>query len=305
MPEGVEVKIQAKELNERLSGRKLVEINILGGKYKESTQKEYSIFRKRLKALKSDMSNLNDSEQVKIDWVRNKGKYIYMQISIESENKKGVKFIGNHLGMTGNWRNNPTQHTLIEIIVQKNGRVDKVYLDDYRQLSKFGIFSAFEMKKNLNKLGMDILNEKFTLPVFEKILVSYSKSKRNIAVILADQSIISGIGNYLRADILYEAKINPLSKMMYLDENDIKTLYKSIIKVCKESLSKKGTVIKTYRHIDGSSISPPGKYNTLVYGKKTDPNGNKIEKIQIQNRTIYWVPSVQKLKRLISIKNGT
>lgn len=46
-----------------------------------------------------------------------------------------------------------------------------------------------------------------------------------------DQKTISGIGNYLRADCLWLAKISPHRLVKSMDDNEIKELYHSIQKL--------------------------------------------------------------------------
>ena len=62
-----------------------------------------------------------------------------------------------------------------------------------------------------------------------------------------DQSIISGVGNYLRSEILWVAKISPYRKVLSDDKNEkilspyeLKKLYCSLIKIiwCYYDLSK-------------------------------------------------------------------
>jgi formamidopyrimidine-DNA glycosylase len=44
---------------------------------------------------------------------------------------------------------------------------------------------------------------------------------------LLDQKVISGICNYLRADILYLSKINPFRKVKDITEKELKIIFKN------------------------------------------------------------------------------
>ena len=50
-----------------------------------------------------------------------------------------------------------------------------------------------------------------------------------ICEILLNQKIVAGSGNYLRADALYLAKINPFLKPKDILDEDLKNLYNCII----------------------------------------------------------------------------
>ena len=143
-----------------------------------------------------------------------------------------------------------------------------------------------ELVVKLCELGMDIFSEKFTEDKFIKIISDYKN--KMVGLLLIDQHIISGIGNYLRADILYDAKIHPNTKINELSKDELKILYSSIKKITNKSYEQNGTNVETY-------IS--GDYDPLVYGKKFDLYGNKVEKLLISGRSIYYVPKIQKLKK--------
>ena len=61
----------------------------------------------------------------------------------------------------------------------------------------------------LKKLGIDILDSKTDYNIIFKTLISKKCYKRKAATIMLDQSSFGGLGNYLRSEILYNAKIHP------------------------------------------------------------------------------------------------
>jgi formamidopyrimidine-DNA glycosylase len=286
MPEGPEVKRHVLALNALLSGTNLVKVKLLGGPYIHS--EKHSVLRQRVSSLNKTISDLKNGN-IKIEKVKNKGKQIYIQIRLISKDKNGVKFISTHLGMTGCWKKTKSKHSLIEIRYEKNGKIDSIFLDDYRRFSAFEILSVKEMREKILSIGPDVLGENFKYPVFIKAFKPYSNSKRLIADILSDQSIISGIGNYLRSEILYVAKISPTRMISTLDAEELRMLYKAIKYVIKSAYSKGG--ISKY---DEEDIPLHGHYEPIVYEKELDPNGEEVKTVRIQNRTVYWVPSAQK-----------
>jgi len=52
----------------------------------------------------------------------------------------------------------------------------------------------------LHTLGPDIMGKEFKLCVFNKLIKQYSN--RNITSFLMDQEVISGCGNYIKAEVL-------------------------------------------------------------------------------------------------------
>jgi formamidopyrimidine-DNA glycosylase len=75
------------------------------------------------------------------------------------------------------------------------------------------------------------LNDSITFDTFYSRLNKKPKSK--IAVALLDQNLISGIGNYLRCDILWYAKINGDTRIGELTTSQKTDLYNASRNICR------------------------------------------------------------------------
>src|SRR5690606_16237701 len=100
----------------------------------------------------------------------------------------------------------------------------KLYFNDVRNFGNMEITNNIEILNNkLNSLAPDFLKEDFTNNEFHQMIVSYvhvnnklsqARMNKEIVKVLMDQnSIGSGIGNYLVAEILFKAKISPYTKL--------------------------------------------------------------------------------------------
>jgi formamidopyrimidine-DNA glycosylase len=135
--------------------------------------------------------------------------------------------------------------------------------------------------KELNKLAPDI--ESVTLKTFLEQVDKKLKTDGLIEDAIIDQHrFVSGIGNYLKSEILYHAKISPLRSVHSLSIADWKELFKSAKKVIK----------RIFKNVNDEHAY----MNTMkVYQKEVDPLGNKIQKHKTkEGRTTFWVPSIQK-----------
>ena len=90
-----------------------------------------------------------------------------------------------------------------------------------------------------------------------------------------NQSYLSGIGNYLKSEILYQSKISPYRKLESLNENDIEILYKNIIKISNDSLKAGGATIRNYSNINDEK----GNYvfSFKVYQQKKTQMGLRLK----------------------------
>ena len=94
---------------------------------------------------------------------------------------------------------------------------------------------------------------------------------------MMDQTQLSGIGNYLKAEILYDVGLSPLNIIENIPLQYIKKLYNSSIKLINRSYNSR-------------------LFKFKVYGNKFDPFYNKVSRIKTPDgRNTYYVPQIQKL----------
>ncbi|KAI5922853.1 putative formamidopyrimidine-DNA glycosylase [Camillea tinctor] len=111
-----------------------------------------------------------------------------------------------------------------------------------------------------------------------------------IKALLLDQATISGVGNWVGDEIMYQAKLHPEQYCDDFGDADISTLYKAICYVCDTAVEKLG---------DSEQFPTDWLFNhRWGKGKKdsatTLPSGEKITFVTVGGRTSCIVPSVQK-----------
>jgi formamidopyrimidine-DNA glycosylase len=209
--------------------------------------------------------------------------------------------IANELIMTGHWSLKPTKYTKLSFCYTKNGSTHSLYFNSIRNFSKtIVLFTDTDKHIYFSKLGPDILKNNISkedwVNRFRKMTIKRKGSKPYlICDALLDQSIFSGIGNYLRADIMYDAGICPYKPCQELTDQEYEKLRISAHKLIRRSYESNGFTIQNYHDVDGS----PGKYRSLVYNQKKCPKGHEVVKerflsSKFPKRTVHWVPKVQK-----------
>ncbi|KAI1354656.1 formamidopyrimidine-DNA glycosylase [Xylaria sp. FL0043] len=111
-----------------------------------------------------------------------------------------------------------------------------------------------------------------------------------IKALLLDQAMISGIGNWVGDEIMYQAELHPEQYSDDFSDAEIARLYKAICYVCDTAVEKLG---------DSDQFPEDWLFNhRWSKGKKdaakTLPNGDKITFITVGGRTSCVVPSKQK-----------
>jgi endonuclease VIII len=90
------------------------------------------------------------------------------------------------------------------------------------------------------KLGPEVLSEQVSAAHIAQRLAAFPR--RVIADALLDQHVLAGLGNYLRADILLVAKINPLRKISSLTQQELLRIAKACKTLTQRSVKRLGVV---------------------------------------------------------------
>ena len=199
-------------------------------------------------------------------------------------------------GMSGQWGTSQTKHSSFEVKYNQHGqRYFEAFGLWFNDIRHFGTLKFVRgenrHKRKLNTLGPCVLTGAVTPEIFaEKIL---NKPNRTIAEALLDQSAISGIGNYMRAEALFRAGISPWRSVTEITTDEYVTLCKSVLSVAQESYKSQGATISTYRNVDGAKGTT--QFSFQVYSRKSCPKGHEIIKEETpEGRTSHWCKHCQK-----------
>jgi len=272
MPEGVEVSLFSRSLNQFLQHKTITKVEVLSGRYTKKPIEGLSHFKTQLPLI--------------VDTVGNKGKFIY----ITFKNHDVVMF--NTLGMTGGWSSIPNQnkHDRVQFkVIDETERTEYLYFRDIRNFGTMHFKNRVDLNKKLRVIGHDIVQDSLSYHDFYNILLKHSNM--NICELLMRQDIFSGVGNYIKAEALWFANIHPDAKPKNLSYDDSCLLYDGLRDVINRSFEAGGATIKDYFRFNNWE-------RTIdffqVYGKRRDPDGLEIVKSDtLDGRTTHWVPSRQ------------
>ncbi|KAL2982541.1 hypothetical protein AAZX31_13G347700 [Glycine max] len=161
---------------------------------------------------------------------------------------------------------------------------------DKRRFAKVRLLKDPTSVPPISELGPDALFEPMTL---EKFTESLHKKKTEIKALLLDQSFISGIGNWVADEVLYQARIHPRQVASSLSNESCSNLSKCI----KE-------VIHLAVEVDADCSRFPLEWLFhFRWGKKPGKiSGKKIDFITAGGRTTAYVPELQKLSGSLDVK---
>lgn len=296
MPEGPEASFLANYIDTRFKNKKLTHFNIIKGRYiNHGPPKNTNDFIKDL--------------PLKCLGVNKKGKVIvfYFEKGWYLISKLGMSGWWYCLGDEPDWKPNS-----VNVVLQfgQIGHKDLIF-SDFRNYGTITITQDNNLlNQELQKLAPDILDKTTTLKIYKirlhEILSKTSLQKHLIEDLLVNQQqLLSGIGNYLKAEILYEARVSPLRQVGDITTNEWTKIFivakKKATEMFKILTSIPTTTSKTTNTTKTSKTSEKymkyTKYmNAMkVYHCKHDPLGNPVVTHTTKTgRTTWWVPNLQK-----------
>lgn len=142
------------------------------------------------------------------------------------------------------------------------------------------------------------------LPSIDEFMAVLEKSARPIKALLLDQTasggVVSGIGNWLADEVLYQSRIHPESKCYALSSKDVFELRRCI-----------QYVLETACQLDSDLDQMPDdwlvhyRWSKRLREPQKMPDGNVIRFLTVGGRTSAVVPSRQRLVRVQTAAAGS
>jgi|TARA_B110000240_G_scaffold68281_1_gene77772 endonuclease-8 len=149
----------------------------------------------------------------------------------------------------------------------------------------------------LAKLGPDILSEELTWRQVASLLSSLKFRNRGVGAFYLDQGFVAGIGNYLRSEILFFAKVNPWAKPNQLSTKELNQLARATLDVSRRSYKTKGVTNEASRVTQLKKLGQTrSQFRHAVFGRESQACydcGSDIIKDSVASRRLYWCPACQ------------
>lgn len=265
MPELPEVETFRKKLSSALKGKTIRNVHVHPDKI-VFAKKSPTLIKKAF--LGSKIKNCN-----------RKGKYIWFELN----HKPWPVF---HLGMSGSYAisNELPDKKLksVKLVLEMQDGTFMIFKDP-RRFGRIFILDNPLAEKPLSHLGPDVLNE---LPSPKEIYSLLSPRRAPIKALLLDQSLLSGIGNWMADEILFQSGINPSRPAHDITIAEYKKLHSKISSVTKFAVKSNADYDKY----------PKTWLFHLRWGKKAGKisSGEVIKHSVVGGRSTAWVPAKQK-----------
>ena len=284
MPEGPEVRKYADALDAALTGRAIVSL--------EARTKD---------ARKWLHENEPRLKGRRVKRVVSHGKHLLGYIA-------GDFFFHSHLMMWGRWQTFGTgelperdRRERARIVVEGGAAI--LFSAPIFNVGKGDPYQQIEI---LATLGPDALPYRGPFKRAEFLCRLHEHEDETIGATLLNQRIVAGLGNYLRAEVLFACKLNPWRSVGDLTQRNLSCLSKTIPQLARDAYERSATAPEEDRKRmagDPSLVYVPGReYGTrhLVFRRTNLPCLRCGEKIrQLRQRTIQMQEDEEERTRIV------
>jgi endonuclease-8 len=154
------------------------------------------------------------------------------------------------------------------------------------------VWNEAQWLKLMARLGPDPLNKDNPARLVERL----AARRTPIGTLLMDQSVISGVGNIYRAEVLFRAGISPFRAGCALSELEVRALWKDISTLMPHGMVDRRIVTTRPKDRGRPRGQVQDKDAHYVYRRTGQPCrvcGSKIETQVMAGRNLFWCPVCQ------------
>ncbi len=149
----------------------------------------------------------------------------------------------------------------------------------------------------LRRLGPDVLDEQLAWREIAQRLASTEFSRRAVGGLYLNQQFLAGIGNYMRSEILFAAKLWPWTQPQHLSRKQLGQLARLTLKISQQAYATSGVTntAARVRRLQKAGVRRED-YRFMVFGRDGLPCylcATPISRDAISSRRLYYCPTCQ------------
>lgn len=211
------------------------------------------------------------------------GKYLFVRFS-------GSNILHVHLGLIGKFRNKgieaPEPTDTVRLRLRNDGGCW-----DLTGPTRCELLTPHEQRLITAKIGADPLRRR---PDVAAARVRFARTTKPVGAVLLDQTVISGLGNIYRAEILFLCGIHPMRPGREISDQEFDAIWEHSVRLLRVGV-RTGRIITTDPTEIGRSISRMKAGDALyVYHREHCRRcGTEIDTVLLGGRPIQFCPTCQ------------
>jgi formamidopyrimidine-DNA glycosylase len=143
------------------------------------------------------------------------------------------------------------------------------------------------------RLGVDVLDDALDTAQLADLL---GRRRGQLKTVLADQSLIAGVGNAYSDEILHAARLSPFRQAAALNGDEVARLHAALRSVMTDAVARA-------RGVDIADLKPDKKQHLTVHGRTGEPCpvcGDAIREVSLSTRSFQYCPTCQTGGRVLA-----
>jgi len=209
----------------------------------------------------------------------------------------GERFVHVHLGLIG--KLDVVENTGQEAIGQVRLRVaNAAWLADLRGATACDLWTREQVEACVARLGPDPLRADADP---ERVWARVHKSHRPIGALLMDQTVLAGVGNVYRAELLFRHRVDPMRPGSTLRRRQWDEMWADLVDLMADGLVKNRIDTVRLEHTPEAMGRPPRVDDhggeVYVYRRQGQPChvcGTTVRTKVLEGRNLFWCPKCQR-----------
>lgn len=204
----------------------------------------------------------------------------------------GGEIVHIHLGLYGTFRE--ARVPMAPAVGQVRMRmIGTEYGTDLRGPTACDLIDDFQASAILDRLGPDPLRSDADPALAWARIV---KSRKAIGALLMDQSVLAGVGNVYRAELLFRHGIDPYRPGRDIGEDEFMAAWTDLVELMKVGVRRGRIIVIRPEDDHGDPAYGPKRPRTYVYRRTGEPCrlcGTAVRTAEMEGRNLFWCPGCQ------------
>jgi formamidopyrimidine-DNA glycosylase len=162
-----------------------------------------------------------------------------------------------------------------------------------KRLSLYVVRDPASDVPGIARLGVDVLDGALDRPRLAELL---GQRRGQLKTVLADQSLIAGVGNAYSDEVLHAARLSPFRPAAALTDDEVGRLHVALRSVMADAVERAAAV-------DIGDLKPDKKQHLQVHGRAGQPCpncGDTIREVSLSTRSFQYCPTCQTQGRILA-----
>lgn len=123
-----------------------------------------------------------------------------------------------------------------------------------------------------------------------------TKSRKAIGALLMDQSVMAGVGNIYRSELLFRHGIDPYRPGRDVDAAEFQAAWADLVELMKVGVRRGRIIVVRPEDDHGAPAYGPKRPRTYVYRRTGEPCrlcGTPVRTAVMEARNLFWCPACQ------------